>query len=327
MKKILIIQTASIGDVILATALLESLHQAFPGASLDFLVKKGNESLFTQHPFLNKVISWDKRSEKYSGLLHILRQVRQTKYDLVVNVQRFFTSGLLTVLSGALETRGFSKNPLSFLFTRKIDHLIGNGIHEVTRNHALISDLAGTTPPLPRLYPSPSDEANVEKLMKDVHYTVSPASLWFTKQFPAKKWVELIDRIQPQAIVYLLGAPNDQQLCDEIVANAAHPGVVSLAGKLSFLHSAALMKHARMNFTNDSAPMHLASAVNAPITAVYCSTVPEFGFRPLSDNSSVVEVSETLPCRPCGLHGYRSCPEIHFKCALNIDADQLQRRL
>jgi ADP-heptose:LPS heptosyltransferase len=78
-----------------------------------------------------------------------------------------------------------------------------------------------------------------------------------------------------------------------------------------------------MNYVNDSAPMHFASAVNAPVTAVYCSTIPEFGFGPLSDNSHVVEIDKPLYCRPCGLHGYSSCPEKHFRCALEIENDQL----
>jgi heptosyltransferase-2 len=78
------------------------------------------------------------------------------------------------------------------------------------------------------------------------------------------------------------------------------------------------MKYAKMNYVNDSAPLHLASSVNAPVTAFFCSTVPAFGFGPLSDQSKVIEVKE-LYCKPCGLHGYKSCPEGHFKCGLEID--------
>jgi heptosyltransferase II len=327
MKKILVIQTASIGDVILATALIESLHRAFPDAALDILVKKGNETLFMEHPFLHKVLAWDKRSKRYSGLLQIVREVRRTRYDLLVNVQRFFLTGLLTALSGSRETRGFSKNPLSFRFTQSVKHQIGRGIHEVVRNHALISDLTISGDLLPRLYPSATDEAAIRKLVTTTYYTISPASLWFTKQYPVEKWIELIRQISRAATVYLLGAPADEALCKEMIDRAGHPGVQSLAGKLTFLQSAALMKQARMNFANDSAPMHLASALDAPVTAIYCSTVPEFGFGPLSKISSVVEVPEKLSCRPCGLHGYRACPEKHFKCALNIGVGQLKRML
>jgi heptosyltransferase-2 len=156
---------------------------------------------------------------------------------------------------------------------------------------------------------------------------MSPASLWFTKQYPAEKWMELLRAVPTNSQVYLLGGPADEQLCEHIITVASHPGTLNLAGKLTLLQSAALMSQATMNFTNDSAPMHLASAVNAPVTAIYCSTVPEFGFGPLSDDSMVAEVTGNLPCRPCGLHGYRACPENHFKCALNIDVEQLKQRL
>jgi heptosyltransferase-2 len=87
------------------------------------------------------------------------------------------------------------------------------------------------------------------------------------------------------------------------------------------------MKEAAMNYVNDSAPMHFASAVNAPVTAVYCSTIPAFGFGPLSDKSFIVEIEEPLDCRPCGLHGYRACPRGHFHCAYKIQEVQLLQTL
>jgi heptosyltransferase-2 len=87
------------------------------------------------------------------------------------------------------------------------------------------------------------------------------------------------------------------------------------------------MKDALMNYVNDSAPMHFASAVNAPVTAVYCSTIPSFGFGPLSDKKFIVEIKAPLDCRPCGLHGYRACPRGHFNCAYKIEDDQLLQTL
>ncbi|HDO06155.1 MAG TPA: glycosyltransferase family 9 protein, partial [Bacteroidetes bacterium] len=78
-----------------------------------------------------------------------------------------------------------------------------------------------------------------------------------------------------------------------------------------------------MNYTNDSAPTHLASAMNAPVAAIFCSTVPEFGFGPLSATSFVIQTTENLFCRPCGLHGKKVCPKKHFKCAETIELKQL----
>ena len=95
--------------------------------------------------------------------------------------------------------------------------------------------------------------------------------------------------------------------------------MVNLSGLLSFLESAALMETAKMNYVNDSAPLHIASAMNAPVTTYFCSTVPSFGFGPLSDNKTIVEVKEKLDCRPCGLHGKKECPEKHFNCGFKIE--------
>jgi heptosyltransferase-2 len=96
-----------------------------------------------------------------------------------------------------------------------------------------------------------------------------------------------------------------------------------LAGKLNFLSSAALMEKAKMNYTNDSAPLHFASATDAPVTAIFCSTVPAFGFYPLSSKSFIAETDEKLPCRPCSLHGLKACPLGHFKCAYTIPTSKL----
>ena len=93
------------------------------------------------------------------------------------------------------------------------------------------------------------------------------------------------------------------------------------------LESAALMKDATMNYVNDSAPMHMASAMNAKTTAIYCSTIPAFGFGPLADNAKIVETKLTLDCRPCGVHGHKACPEGHFKCAFSIETSELQKQI
>jgi heptosyltransferase-2 len=117
---------------------------------------------------------------------------------------------------------------------------------------------------------------------------ISPASVWFTKQYPAVKWISFIKRLPASLNVYVLGAPSDKALADEIIAGAGNPRVTNLCGQLDFLQSAALMKSAVMNYVNDSAPMHFASAVNAPVAAIYCSTLPSFGFGPLSDKRFII---------------------------------------
>lgn len=319
MSQILIIQTAFIGDVILATPVIEQLHKRFPDAQIDFLLRKGNERLLDNHPHLREVIIWNKKEKKKRNLFQIIKKIRTTHYDLVINLQRFFSTGLLTALSKGKEKFGFDKNPFSFAFTKKIKHEIGTN-HEVERNLSLISHLVDNQLIRPRLYPS---EADFEKVKIEAPYIcIAPTSVWFTKQFPAVKWIELIHKLDHQYTIHLLGGPPDKAACEAIKKNCQHPNIRNRAGELSFLESAALMKNAKMNYVNDSAPLHMASAMNAPVMAVFCSTVPSFGFTPLSDNAMVIETTENLSCRPCGLHGFKECPKGHFKCA-DIDVQRL----
>ncbi len=319
--KILVIQTAFIGDVVLATPLLESLYRAYPQAELHVLVRKGNEALLHEHPFLTKVWIWNKK-EKWSSLWKLVQAFRKQKFDIIVNAQRFFSSGLMTVLSGAKSTIGFDKNPLSFLFSKRLPHRIGEG-HEVDRNATLIQHLVNDQIRQPKLYPSVADEqvvADVLSIYKKEnsefkYVCMAPTSVWFTKQWPPERWGMLIQAIPEETHIFLLGAKGDFELVTNIMNSYPRKNVDNLAGKLTFLQSAVLMRGATMNYVNDSAPMHFASAMNAPVTAIFCSTIPDFGFGPLSDNSTVVQTSQALSCRPCGLHGYKSCPKGHFDCS------------
>jgi heptosyltransferase-2 len=322
-NRILVIQTAFIGDAILATALIESLYKSNPFAKIDILIRKGNETLFEQHPFLNEVIVWDKKKNKHKNLLLLLIKIRTKRYDVVINLQRFGSTGVLTALSGAKVRVGFDKNPFSFLFSKSIKHSIIEGMHEVDRNFELISWFTDKKIRRPKLYPSISNNNRIAKYTNNAYICVAPNSVWFTKQFPEDKWIDLINGLPAKYSIYLLGAPGDKISCERIKTMSQHSNAVVLAGKLSFLDSAALMAGAIMNYVNDSAPMHIASAMNAPVAAIFCSTIPAFGFGPLSDRSYSIETPELLACRPCGLHGKSACPEVHFNCGNTIQIAQL----
>ena len=319
MKKYLVIQTAFIGDVILATATIEKLHQFYPEAQIDFLLRKGNEGLLANHPFINELCIWDKKNKKYDNLKAITKSIKRVNYDAVINLQRFASSGLITAFSGAKEKIGFKKNPLSFSFTKKFEHQIGNGTHEVERNQQLIKHLTDSEAAKPKLYPSNADYQNVETYKNNNYVCMAPTSVWFTKQLPKEQWVKLISKQKDDTKVYLLGGSADKEQCEVIKNEAKNKNVINLCGELSFLESAALMQNATMNYVNDSAPLHIASAMNAPVTAYFCSTVPSFGFTPLSDNQKIVEVNQKLKCRPCGLHGKKECPEKHFDCGFKVE--------
>ena len=310
--RILIIQTAFLGDVILSTSVVNSIKAQFPEAQVDLLVKKGNEHLVHGHPNIHRVFTFDK-SRKWRDILRLVRANRATRYDFIVNLHRFASSGLIAVLSQT-KTIGFDKNPLSRFYTVKLPHPISKGIHEIDRNFTLIAALGVKHLVKPSIVPSEDAMKNVREYQETPYVCFAPASVWATKQLPMEKWVELAEK--QDHVIYLLGGPSDHSLCETIKTKI--PGrTVNLAGKLSLMESIALMKGAVRNYVNDSGPLHFASAVNAPVTAYFCSTVTDFGFGPLSDDSEVKEVTG-LACRPCGLHGKKECPEGHFKCGKEL---------
>lgn len=327
MKHVLIIQTAFIGDVILSTVLIENLHKHYPNAKIDFLVRQGNESLFDGHPYLNNVLVWNKKEKKYSHLFQLLLLLRKHKYDLVLTVQRYAATGLLCGLSGAKHRIGYDKNPLSFLFTRKIPHLTGQTgrfIHETTRCNQLLEGIVPCPTERPKLYPSPYDYKRIAAFTRIPYLVIAPGSVWFTKQTPIQKWIAILNKIPPFIQIYIIGSSKEIPLAQAILAGLPeHTNIHSLAGQLTLLQSAALMESALFNLVNDSAPLHIASAMNAPVIALYCSTSPGFGFTPLSSESYIIQAEEALPCRPCGKHGKSACPENHFNCGQFLDENKI----
>lgn len=314
MQRFLIIQTAFLGDVILATPVVSELKRIYPDAVIDLVVRKGNEGILKNHTAIRYVFTFDKKGGKFRELRRLTGLIRKEKYTEVINLHRFGSSGMLTWLSGAAHKSGFDKNPFSFCYKTKVKHEIGSGKHEVERNLELIARHGAKSLIRPTVFPSQEDITAVSALTHGSFYCLAPASVWFTKQLPEAKWVELATILSKKGTVYLVGGPADKELCERIRLAANLPETSNLAGKLSLLESCALFAKATRCYVNDSGPLHMASAVNAPTTAFFCATVPRFGFGPLSDDSEIKETTENLSCRPCGLHGGKSCPEGHFKC-------------
>jgi heptosyltransferase-2 len=315
--RILIIQTAFIGDVILATGIIEKIKAHDPKADIHFLLRRGNENLLSEHPHISKVHIWDKNNGKYRQLFKLIRSLKGIQFDKLICLQRFGAMGYLSWRLKAKEKIGFDKNPFSFAFHKKLKHEIGNGTHEVERNHELIKHFTDDKTAKPKLYPSAKDYDDIKGYLEKPFIVIAPNSVWFTKEVPQDKWVDLI-KSQPDTPIYLIGGPADKPACDHIIKKSQHPNCINLAGKMNLLQSAALISKANMNYTCDSAPMHLASAMNAPVTAVFCSTTPGFGFGPLSDQALTIETDLKLDCKPCGLHGFKTCPKQHFKCGNSL---------
>ena len=317
MDSFLVIQTAFLGDVILATPVISELKRLYPNSKIDVVVRKDAKSLIENHKDVSEVIVFDKSKGKFKALKEVLSKTRLKEYDEIINLQRYFSSGVISMFSKGKRKIGFNKNPLSLHYNKKFKHQIGDGTHEVERNLKLIAHHGAEKKVKPSLYPSDADIEKTIKYKSKDYYCLAPASIWETKQLPVRKWIELGNKLLDTGVVYLIGGPNDEKLCSEI-NKALDNKAINLAGKLTLMQSAALIKDAKRSFVNDSAPLHISSAMNTPTTAYFCSTIPSFGFGPLADDSNIVESIKALECRPCGIHGKKECPLKHFECGHSI---------
>lgn len=326
-KTILIIQTAFIGDTILASHFARAVKELYPNSKIHFFLRKGNESVIQGLPTIEKTWVWDKQGGKVKNLLQLIAELREINFDIVFNLHRHFNSGFVASRMKSSLKVGFRQNPLSFFYTHKIEHVIPNKptdneavpLHEVQRNLQLIEAIVPgfkTEYKRPELPLQQKNFDMVAHLIQGDYFVVAPASVWFTKAWSEHKFRELTAELAKRGKVYFIGAPTDKELCERIREGIQN--TENLCGLGNLLDSAALMKSAKRVFVNDSAPLHLASCVNARTTAIFCSTVPAFGYTPLADDSVVVDVENSLTCRPCGLHGHKACPLGHFKCSENI---------
>lgn len=325
-KNILIIQTAFIGDTILASHFARALKDLYPNSKIHFFLRKGNESVIEGLPTIEKTWVWDKKGGKTRNLFGLISELREIKFDMVFNLHRHFNSGLVSVFMRSPFKAGFKQNPLSAFYTRKINHQIPDprGWHEVQRNLELIPDYKisdNSKIYKPELPIKEKNKAKIAQYTTGDYFVIAPASVWFTKAWSEHKYRELTGELVKRGKVFFIGAPTDKELCDRIRKD--FPNTENLCGMLNLLDSGALMEKAKRVFVNDSAPLHLASCVNAKTTAIFCSTVPEFGYTPLADDSVVVDTGKTLSCRPCGLHGHRACPLGHFKCSEDIEIQRV----
>ncbi len=328
----LVIQTSFLGDTILTTPLIAELAKRGP---VDALVAPAGAAVLANNPAVRSIIRYDKRNTYGSaqGLWKTVKAIRRTPpYDAAYLAQGSLRSALLAILTGAHERVGFGTSAGSAFYTRKAAYR--PDCHHSERLWWLsMTDCAD--PPVPsqlklRLYPAENDFEDVDALLRrrQMHdrpfVALAPGSIWGTKRWPY--YVDLARRLSPDYPVAIIGSERDRPLGDEICKALPEGAALNAAGKLSVLASAELIRRAAALATNDSAPQHMASAMNTPTLSFFGPTVPEFGFGPLASVHAVDGV-EDLDCRPCHRHGPRRCPLGHWKCMRELGPKEAHAKL
>jgi heptosyltransferase II len=320
---IILIQTAFIGDVILTTPLFQEIKKVYPGSCLSVVVNSGVEELLSENPYIDSIITIDKKKIKKSifSFLQFIRSIRNRKFDLCISAHFSYRSSLISFLSGARVRVGYKQAGFSFLHTKVVDRPVLNK-HEVDKLFSLIYTSEKEYPgnKRPQIYFSESEAQKYRQLLlgedlPDRNYIiVAPSSMWETKKMPSDRFIDLIRLILEHTgySVVLIGSKSDNSLCEEIAGHFPK-NCRNLAGKTTLKELAFVIQHSVAVVSNDSSPIHLASAFDIPCVAIFGATVPAFGYTPLSQKQFIAEVND-LDCRPCGIHGGKNCPKSHFRC-------------
>jgi heptosyltransferase II len=328
-KKILVFQTAFLGDVILTLPMIQILKKEFPLALIDVVTTPKAAELLSHHPAIHDVITYDKRQSQkgFTGILELSRQLRAAQYDVALVPHRSLRSAVVISLSAIPERIGFSTSAGKLLFNH-----IGQYVkekHEIERNYALLSPfgITITERDLPSLYPSIGDVNTVNKFLFEREIiqqakmiAVAPGSVWKTKRWLLERFTELsLLLIEDGNEVIIVGGREDKELGRAMMENVNHKKIHDATGELSLLQSAELIGRCKVLITNDSAPLHLGVAMRTPVVAIFGATVPSFGFGPYGTDDLVVE-TDGLLCRPCAIHGGNKCPITTFDCMKKIEA-------
>ncbi len=311
--KVLIIQSAFIGDVVLTFPLVEAVKQSAPAAEIDFLTLPNYEEFVASHISVGGVVCDDKKGKNRCpfSFLAFTKKLKREKYDIALIPHRSFRSGLLARLAGIKERIGFDTASGRIFYTKKVRY--EKNAHEVERNLALAH--AAGFEKWDGNWNLPFDrDFRLDKSDKPV-VAASPFSTWRTKMWPPSRWVELINELLKFSKVAVVGARGDLALWEEM-RKKIRGEILDFVGKSDFLALSAIIKNSDILVSNDSAPVHFASAFGVKTVVIFGPTIPGFGFGPYKQKNVIVE--KALPCRPCNIHGPRKCPLGHHNCMKKI---------
>lgn len=342
-ERVLVVHTAFLGDIILATPFLSALRKIFPEAEILFLTNAAGAALLQPNPWNIQTEIFHKRG-KDSGPIGLWRKIKKLKKfqpQITFCLHRSLRSALLARGVGA-PVWGFAEAAGSFLFSHKVKR---DGFeYEAQKNLALLFEYLGSQnegadlSPYPKLIWNKEEEKEGAALVKGMgsYIVIAPSSVWATKRWPAERYAELaLEFVRKKGLPAVIVGGNESM--DKVLAHKVREkflklcspseralAPIDLSGKTNLGVLKYILSQAKLAISNDSAPLHMAIAVGTPVHGVFGPTTKELGFFPLAPEgkSSVSEV-ENLSCRPCGLHGHKVCPLGHFKCMLDLTVEQV----
>ncbi len=323
MEKILVVQTAFIGDAILTLPMIQKLVELVHDPKIDVLAIPSTAEIFSASPYVNEVIIYDKKNEKsFSSLFRLSNSLKLKNYSRIYSPHRSFRTSLLVMNINVKETYGFSNSSFKHVYKNLIKYIPEH--HEIQRNFDLIGfnyeNDEWKVSPIIKIDQSAVNKVDIfvsNLKSKNNFIAMAPGSIWNTKKYPSEYIEEIIKYLSVRSYnVLLIGSEYDKTICEEIASK--YNNVISTAGKFTLLESIDLLKRTELLICNDSAPTHMGMCAEISVLTLYCSTSPNFGFYPYNNKSSFLSYDD-LKCKPCGIHGKNECPLKTFECGYKLD--------
>ncbi len=307
----------------LVTPCLRALHKWFPKSRIHVATRSEYVPLIRPSPWVDSAQVLERTGEK--GFVTYLKGIRQEGYDLVVDLHATLRSRMIAQASGTGKVLRYRKAVLGrralvafkakkafqakHVVDRYLECLSSLGIERVSRQPEIVLDS--------------KEKAFGRGFLggSGTFVGLVPGAKHATKRWLIDGFVEVGKRLwqEDQIGIVILGSDEEKALVKEVVQGVG--GGAKEACGLGLRQMASVLACCKAVVTNDSGPMHLATAVGTPVVALFGPTVEAFGFFPLGKGNAVLE--RDLPCRPCSLHGTGECPEVHFKCMRDITAGEV----
>lgn len=332
--RILLIKPSSLGDIVHALPALSALRQRYPHAWISWLVKEQWAELLRGHPELSDVWPF---SFRLSDWPLFITRLRKSAFDVVIDLQGLFRSGVIARLSGAGTRVGFAagREGSPFFYTHGIELPIPADkswrlldMHAVDRNLSVVEQLgADISHPRFVLPVSEQDHTNSLSLLASHGWSpgdrligIAPMTRAKIKNWPLERFVETARVLSNggSCRIVVFGS-SDQRAIGRSFEDALGHACINLMGKTTIRQLTALLRNMTVVVANDSAVAHLAAAVGTPVVAVMGPTNPR-STGPYGKCSRVA-VSEGLACRPCGA---RTCRNSHrLECLTGVSVGQV----
>ncbi len=318
-KKILIVQTAFIGDVIIITPLIKAVKKLYSNALLDVMVIPQTAGVLEHNPNINEIILFDKRKNKIISFIKTLLLLKKNKYDVAITPHSSVTTALLLKYAKIKIRVGYDRWSAAKHLTHKVPH--PDGIHKTVKNLSLLSLFTEKVfSNQTELFPTITMIEKANNLLSEIKtnsnksVAIAPGSVWFTKKWPTEYYKILAEQLVENNFgVVLIGSKDEKEICDKVLPTK---NGINLAGDLSLLESAAVIKKCDLMICNDSGALHIANAMQTDVFAFFGPTVQSIGYFPFRKNDFVFE--RDMECRPCGSHGGKSCHLEHHECMKKI---------